>query len=122
MTTATDFDAAFRELHAILLGVAADLVVVRDSPGDLYIDTPHVMKNGKPLFFGAVNIKKRYVSYHLMPVYVNPELLNGISPRLRARMQGKSCFNVARPDADLFKELALLTKAGYDFYREEGYL
>jgi hypothetical protein len=41
-----------------------------------------------------VQIKKNYVIYHLMPVYLNPGLLEGMSPGLRKRMQGKSCFNL----------------------------
>jgi hypothetical protein len=28
----------------------------------------------KELFFGGVQIKKNYVSYHLMPVYMEPAL------------------------------------------------
>lgn len=115
------FDLAFAELRSIMLDVAGELVIVRDEPGDLYIDTGHVMKNKKPLFFGAVNIRKRYVAYHLMPVYVCPDLLENVSASLRSRMQGKSCFNFTRTDPVLNKELAQLTKAGYHFYRREGY-
>ena len=44
-----------------------------------------------------------------MPVYVFPDLLDGISPELRRRMQGKSCFNFARVDTPLFAELETLT-------------
>ena len=117
-----EFQATFDDLRTIMLDIAGGLVVVRDEPGDLYVDTAHVMQNGKPLFFGAVNIRVRYVAYHLMPVYVHPPLLEGVSPLLRARMQGKSCFNFARRDAALFEELALLTKAGYHFYRDESYI
>ena len=81
-----------------------------------------MQENKKPLWFGAVQMKKRYVSYHLMPVYLNPQLLEGISLELRKRMQGKSCFNFSTPDAALFKELAALTKAGFDDYRQQGYV
>ena len=64
-----------------------------DNDEELYLNTKHIQKNKKPIWFGAVQIKQRYVSYHLMPVYVNPELLKGISPELKKRMQGRSCFN-----------------------------
>ena len=121
MSTSEQFDLVFADLRKIMLDVAGDLEIVRDDPGDLYIDTRHVMKNKKPLFFGAVNIRKRYVAYHLMPVYVSPALLENISDRLRSRMQGKSCFNFTCVDAELNKELAQLTKAGYHFYANEGY-
>ncbi len=121
MSTSEQFDLVFAELRKIMLDVAGDLEIVRDDPGDLYIDTRYVMKNKKPLFFGAVNIRKRYVAYHLMPVYVRPALLETVSDRLRSRMQGKSCFNFTCVDSGLNKELAQLTKAGYHFYASEGY-
>lgn len=57
-----------------------------------------------------------------MPVYVKPELLESVSPELKARMQGKSCFNFAASEPELFKELAALTKASYGSYKEQGYV
>ena len=98
------------------------LVCTRDDESEYYLNTAHVMKNKKPLFFGAVQVRKNYVSYHLMPVYVFPDLLEGMSPGLKKRMQGKSCFNFSRPDAGLFEELSRLTQAGLELYRERGYL
>lgn len=105
-----------------MIPFADQLVVVRDEPDWLYLDTSHVMKNGKPLYFGAVRTMKKYVSYHLMPVYVKPALLEGMSDSLRKRMQGKSCFNFVKIDKNVFDELATLTRAGFDFYRSEGYI
>ncbi len=37
------------------------------------------------MLFGAVQIKKTYVSYHLMPVYAFPVLLEKISAELTQR-------------------------------------
>jgi hypothetical protein len=101
---------------------AAKLAPMRDDDTELYVDTQHIQKNKKPLFFGAVQVKKSYVSFHLMPVYVKPELLATVSPELKARMQGKSCFNFAAPEPALFEELAALTKAGYASYKEQGFV
>jgi hypothetical protein len=56
-----------------------------------------------------VQLKKNYVSYHLMPIYTDPSLLDEISDALRARMQGKSCFNFTSVDENLFAELGTLT-------------
>jgi hypothetical protein len=97
-------------------------VVVRDEPDDFYLDTAHVQKNRKPLFFGAVQIKKRYVSYHLMPAYVKPVLLDSLSTELRSRMQGKSCFNFAAVDEPLLEELAALTRAGFEEFERAGFV
>jgi hypothetical protein len=57
-----------------------------------------------------VEIKKRYVSYHLMPVYMAPAGVLPISDQLRRRMQGKACFNFTRIDEGLFAELSDLTR------------
>ncbi len=63
---------------------------------------------------------KNYVSFHLMPVYENPSLLEGISLELEARMQGKSCFNFKQVDEDLFSQLADLTEVGYLDFKQKG--
>jgi hypothetical protein len=99
-----------------------ELVLVHDEDDNYYLDTSFVMKNKQPLFFGAVQIRKNYVSYHLMPVYVMPQLLNDMSPDLRKRMQGKSCFNFKTVDEALFVELAELTAAGLQIYKDADYV
>lgn len=112
----------FTELRTILAPYARKLDTANDTADELSINTRHIQKNGKPLWFGGVQIKKRYVSYHLMPVYLNPALLEAISPDLHKRMQGKSCFNFASSEASLFEELAALTEAGFRDYQKQGYV
>jgi hypothetical protein len=72
--------------------------------------------------FAMVTIGKRYVSYHLMCVYLEPGLLAGVSPELTHRMQGKSCFNFTKVDDVLFDELEALTVRGKQLYAERGML
>lgn len=117
-----DLAPVYVELRKILAPYAAKLDAKRDDETELYVDTKHIQKNKKPLFFGAVQVKKSFVSFHLMPVYVKPELLDSVSPELKARMQGKSCFNFASSDPKLFKELTALTKAPFASYKEQGYV
>ncbi|WP_088278825.1 hypothetical protein [Ideonella sp. A 288] len=117
-----DLTAVFTELRAIMAPYAAQLDVKKDDPSELYVDTLHLQKNKKPLFFGAVQLRKSFVSFHLMPVYMKPELLQGLSPSLKARMQGKSCFNFSEVDESLFKELASLAKAGFASYKAQGFV
>lgn len=118
----SEFQETFLELKSILEPYAPQLKVVSDKPGNYYLDTHHVTKNKKPVFFGAANTGKAYVSFHLMPVYAFPELLEDISPELKKRMQGKSCFNFTAVDQRLFKELAKLTKAGFARYKAEKFV
>ncbi len=72
--------------------------------------------------FGGVNIGKRYVSYHLMCVYLQADLLEAMSSTLRTRMQGKSCFNFTKVDDALFDELSAITAKGRELYAAQGWL
>jgi hypothetical protein len=112
MPDTTNFDEVFRKLKAIFKPYAKKMVVVQDTPKCYYLDTHFIMKNKKPLCFGAVRLGKNYVSFYLMSVYASPDLLKSMSPELRKRMQGKSCFNFKEVDEKLFQELDRLTKAG----------
>lgn len=116
---AADFNAIFTRLREILTGYEPHMLVVQDEPGSYYLNTPLMAPNKTPLFFGAVGIKKNYVSYYLMPVYMNPALLDGISDGLKKRMQGKSCFNFKRADESLFDKLAALTRASFEWLERE---
>lgn len=107
-----DFTPVFSELRAIMLAAAKDNPVAKDAPGDLVVHTTRLDKNGKPEWFGAVAIKKTYVSYHLFPLYTDPSLGAGMSDALAKRQQGKSCFNFKTFEPDLFAELAALTQKG----------
>jgi len=117
-----DFTAVFGELHEILDPYAAMLDIKKDDQSEFYVDTRHIQKNQRPLFFAAVQLKKSYVSFHLMPIYMKPELLASISPELRSHMQGKSCFNFSTVEPTLLDELAALTKAGFASYEEQGFV
>ena len=51
-----------------------------------------------------------------MPVYAFPDLDETLSPALRRRKQGKSCFNFTTVDEPLFAELAGVMTAGFERY------
>ncbi len=102
----------YEALKAIMQPHEEKLVPLVDTEGDYQLNTHLQGPNGKPIWFGGVQIKKNYVSYHLMPVYIHPALLDTISPALKKRMQGKSCFNFKKIEPALFAELAALTKTG----------
>jgi hypothetical protein len=44
--------------------------------------------------------------------------LKTLSPALKKRLQGKSCFNFTAVDPDQLKELATVTKAGIAAFRD----
>ena len=105
----SDREQVFTALSAILRRHARGMSIRTDDPGHLYVELAPDAPKARPRFFGAVQTKKAYVSFHLMPVYEDPGLLEAISPALRKRMQGKSCFNFTAPDAALFAEIDALT-------------
>lgn len=113
MPKTTDFDATFAKLKEILSPYEARLNVTADTKDNYGLETDHVMKNKHRLYFGGVRRSKSYVSFHLMPAYACPEIAEKISPELKKRMQGKSCFNFTTPDEKLFDELRNLTKDGF---------
>lgn len=122
MSKGADFPAVFERLRSILATHASSLVLKHDTADNFYLDTAHIMKNGQPLFFGAVQIKKGHVGFYLMPIYVCPDLLKGLSPELQKRLKGKSCFHFNTVDEGLFAELASLTSAGLAYYEAGGML
>jgi hypothetical protein len=105
-----DLSAVFARLKAILVKHAAGASVVHDTPDHYYLNDVKPDAKGKPVFLAAAKIGAGKVAFHLMPVYTNPSLLDGISPELKKRMQGKSCFNFSAVDEKLLKELDALAK------------
>ena len=120
MPTQDDFTVIFETLKRILQEYEGRVVITADTPENYSLNTQFSKKFNKELFFAAVSIKKNYVSYHLMPVYMYPDLLAGLSAGLRKRMQGKSCFNFKSIDGELFTELARLTRQSAERARAEN--
>jgi hypothetical protein len=117
---ATDFEVVFTQLRGLLSSIESNLVVKADSSTKYSLDTPYSEKYQKEVFFGAAVILRNDVSYHLMPVYVFPELLADISPTLKKKLRGKSCFHFKTIlDSELF-ELQTLTTACFEKFVRGG--
>src|SRR2546421_11063666 len=117
-----EFTEVFEQLKSIFKPYAKKMDVSQDTDECYMLDTRYIMKNKQPLCFGGVRLGKNYVSFYLMSVYASPDLLKNMSPELRKRMQGKSCFNFKAVDKKLFKELRELTKAGAANFTDLKYL
>lgn len=120
MSPQADFPMIFEQLKNILKLYAKDFSIKTDTPDTYYLDGPYSETWKKELFFGSAQIKKNYVSFYLMPVYMYPELLQDISPALKKRMQGKSCFNFKTVEPELFDELAELARQGAEKFKKEN--
>ena len=122
MPDKNNFPEVFAKLKAIFQPYVKKMDVAQDSQTYYLLNTRHIMKNKQPLCFGGVRLGKAYVSFYLMSVYAWPDLLKSMSPELKKRMQGKSCFNFKEVDEKLFKELAKLTKAGAVKFSDEKFI
>jgi hypothetical protein len=118
----SDFQSTFQQLRDILRRYEDHLLLKVDAAGSYVLHAPFSAKWRRELYFAGVEVKKSYVSFHLMPVYMFPDLLNGMPAELKKRMQGKSCFNFKRVEPDLFEMLGELTRRSFDRMVVEGWL
>jgi len=117
----SDFESIFVRLRSILQKHSAAFTVVADTPDHYCLQISYSPKLKKAFPVAWVKIGKAYVSYHFMPVYMFPRLLDSRTDKLTARMQGKSCFNFKVMDESLFKELEDLTTEGFTRCKETGF-
>jgi hypothetical protein len=121
------FDAVFADLRAILQRQSGSLAVADDGPRRYCLEAPigpATLKawGGKAkrrtIPIAWTEIGKSYVSFHLMALDAAP---NPMSQALKARLQGKSCFNFSKSDPALFKELEELTARCIAAFRKAGF-
>ena len=121
------FARIFSVLKPVLAKNSKRLAVKTDTAGEYTVVTkaasPFPQHKGQPMFFGSVKAGRAYVSLHLMPLYMCPALTKSISPALKKRMQGKTCFNFKHePAAELIAELSELAEAGIRQWSERKWM
>lgn len=113
MIKPADLKPVYDALVKIMKKHEKNFKVSTDHKSNYSLTGPLSEKFKKELWYGGVQIKKNYVSYHLMPVYMYSDLVKEIPDSLIKRMQGKSCFNFKEVDKNLFNQLAELTDKSY---------
>jgi hypothetical protein len=104
-------------LRPVFSNVAGKLAIKADTD-TLYAlvsqsPSPFPQHKGHPLDFGSIQVGKAYVSLHLMPLYMSPTVGKAVTPALKKRMQGKSCFNFAKvPEPEILANLQRLAELG----------
>lgn len=119
---ADSFADVFSALRAILKRNAGMLTVSEERATRFCLHGGLHPKHNTPMPIAWVEVGKRYVSFHHMGVHARPDLLKGISATLKARMQGKSCFNFRTVDERLFAELEELTIRAFEAFRKSGFM
>lgn len=118
----THFQEVFAALRDILQRHSGKLTVTENTDRCFRLEGGTHPTHKKPFPIAWVAVEKTYVSFHHMGVYARPDLLKGISKELKARMQGKSCFNFKAMDPTLFAELEDLTKRAFDAFRNAPFM
>jgi hypothetical protein len=122
MPATSNFQTVFAALREILKRHAGGLAVTEDSAKRFCLTGGSHPKHKTPMQIAWIKVGKAYVSFHHMGVYARPGLLKGVSKELRARMQGKSCFNFTSVDEGLFAELEGLTVRAFDVFRHAPFM
>ena len=66
MTKEANYKLIFGQLKQNFQELVPPLIIKEDKDDNFYLITPPSPTHSKELFFGAVQIKKNYVSYHLI--------------------------------------------------------
>ena len=125
-----DFGDVFDSLKDVLKKRAGALAVSDDTstkyclegtvgPATLQSWGGKVRRPRIPVAWGEIG--KSYVSYHLMGVAV-PTVQAAMSKALKARMQGKTCFNFTANEPALLSELDAPTDASIAAFREAAFI
>jgi len=117
-----DLAPVFSELSRMLdKFVGKDVKAQSDKPGDYHLEIPSILHRKKPIYFAGLRTGKNYVSFHLLSLYYNPDLMKSMSPALKKRNQGKACFNFTQIDPECFAELERLAAAGLKQFKSEQF-
>ena len=119
---ADSFPEIFSALRAILERHPGKLTVSENSPTRYRLQGGLHPKHKMPMPIAWVEIGKSYVSFHHMGVYARPDLLKNASKKLKARMQGKCCFNFTSIDEPLFAELEALIVRAFEEFQKLPYM
>jgi hypothetical protein len=118
----SSFPQVFSALRDILQRNAGRLVVTEDTASCYRLEGGTHPTHKKPFPIAWVAVGKAYVSFHHMGVYARPDLLKGVSKELKARMQGKSCFNFTSVNPALLAELEDLTVRAFAAFRDAPFM
>ena len=122
-----DFAPAFSALKKVLAAHASKLAIKTDRPSEYTLVTktssPFPQHKGEPLFFAMVRRGKTGVSFHLLPLYMNPKLVGTVPSMLKKRMTGKACFTFkTEPDPKTAKDLSTLIAAALKSWQQQKWL
>ena len=127
----SELEPVFGRLRALLAAHASEFALAYDTSDRYGLEAPvgpATLRSwgGKlrtpKIPIGWVEIRNAYVSYHLIGVDGNSKLLARLSDSLRARMQGKACFNFRTLDETPLREIERVTAEAFAGLRRAGFI
>lgn len=73
------------------------------------------------LWFASALIQKGYVGFYFTPA-CEPQFLPLLHPDLRRCLKGKTCFHIKKADAQMLQHIEEALKAGYNSYKQRGWI
>ena len=119
MPHSPEFAAVFKDLRAILAEYEPKLKVVHDKPDHYYLDTFTIGPNKRPIMFGG-GPRPEELRQLLSDVGLWPDrpARRDVAGAEKAHA-GQGVLQLqGRPIAALFKELAAITKSGYQAWKK----
>ena len=116
-------DGSLSQVFEALAGILVPYARLLDSemhPNMGYCLKATTGRPAKEIYFGSVKLQQDHVSFHLFLLYAYPDLEGQLSPELRKRLEGKTCFRIERFDTSLFRELESLTRLTFERFRSGG--
>lgn len=82
----SEFDDVYSALLDLLRAYEDRLVLKTANTGYQFLESRLPTYKNRPMFFAAVRAGRSYVSYHLLPLYMDPKMVKIVPPGLKKRM------------------------------------
>ncbi|MEW6367880.1 MAG: DUF1801 domain-containing protein [Acidobacteriota bacterium] len=124
--TQVQLATVFQHLKSILSKYSPPLEARTDLPSryELYSNREVTVagRKRKDMYFAGIIVQRGYVGFYLMPIYSHSELKAKVPERLRKLLKGKSCFHISEADPSVMRQVATLTKKGFELYQNFGWI
>ena len=116
----------FKQIRDLISRYSPPMVVKKDQADyyDLWSVKEVVIagRKKKEVFFAGAIIQKGYVGFYFMPIYVDENMKKVFPTELLALLKGKSCFHIRRNDTVIMSQIEKALKAGFNIYRNKGWV
>jgi hypothetical protein len=131
-TKQDSLESAYEQLHALLSEYAPPFVLKEGTvkgKRDIHLQVPKPVivpgaYGGSPKTVGMASIilQKGYVGFYFLPIYLEPELAEKLSPELRKLLKGRTCFYIRQFMPELRKDVQAALEIGKKNFAKRGWI